>query len=104
MAIIAHSATTEPTTTHHNTPLLHGHRLGQVAREIHVDAVQHRQMVRDHLKWNNAQDTRQTVDRLRNADRLELSGDRFIALVADDNRLTLASRHLLQSTVDFLSK
>src|SRR5690606_13840657 len=62
---------------------LHGHRLGQVPRLIHVAAAHDRNMVRQELERNRREDGGQRVDRLRD-------GDEVVDLVA---QLVVPFRH-----------
>lgn len=75
-------------------PLLDGHRLGQVAREVHVETLEDGQPVGNELKRNDVEKALQAVDRLGHFDlggvrRLEL----LVAGVADDNGLATTSNN-----------
>jgi len=68
------------------------HRLGQVAREVHIKTFHDGEPVSDELQRNDVQDALQAVHRLGNLNLLSLAGlELLIALVANNNRLAAAS-------------
>ena len=67
--------------------LLDCHRLGQVAREVDVEALHHGEPVGDELQRDDVEDALQDVDRLGDLYALRLGRLEFlVALVADDDR------------------
>ncbi|KAI3475145.1 hypothetical protein L1887_63506 [Cichorium endivia] len=70
--------------------LLDGDRLGQVAREVDVDAGSRGQVVGKQLERHDGQETLEAVDGAGHADGLHALLDVLVVVVADDDGLTLA--------------
>ena len=72
--------------------LLDGDRLGEVAREVHIETLKNSEPVGNKLKRNDVQKTLEAVDRLGDLNLLSLrSLELFIIGVADDNGLATTS-------------
>jgi hypothetical protein len=72
--------------------LLHRHGLGQVAREVHVQALQDSQPIGNQLQRDDIEDALQNVDGLGDLNLLGLRGlEPDVAGVADDNGLAATS-------------
>lgn len=85
--------------------LLDGNGLGQVARAVDVAAAQNGDVVREQLHGNDREHSLQAVDRVRHFH--ETGGVLLrldVAVLANDDRAALASRHLLQSVDAFLER
>lgn len=69
--------------------LLHGHRLGQVTREINIETRADGKPIGNELQRNNIEKTLEAIGSLGDFDFLSLSRREFgIIVVADDNRTT----------------
>src|SRR5436190_8718529 len=76
--------------------LFHRHRLGQVARLIHVAAQTHRDVVREELERDDGEDRREQLRAGRDLDDVAgLRRDRPVPGVADGDQPALARAHLL---------
>lgn len=81
-------------------PLLGRDGLGEVAREVDVDAVHDREVVREQLERDDVDETLKTVDRPRDSDKSIVGRERVVVVVADNDRLTLAGLDLLERRLD----
>ena len=69
-------------------PLLHRHRLGEVARKVDIEAFHNGQPVRNQLQRDDVEDALQDVDRLGHLNLLGLARRKLlVTIVADDNGL-----------------
>lgn len=69
--------------------LLHGHRLGQVTREVNIETRADSKPISNELQRDNIEKTLEAVGSLGDFDLLGLSRREFrIVVVADDNRTT----------------
>lgn len=72
--------------------LLDGHRLGQISREIHIQAFGDSQPISNQLQRDNVQQPLKTVNSLRNLNLLrQLRREFGIVGIANDDRATFAS-------------
>ena len=72
--------------------LLHRHGLGQVTREIHVEAFHDSKPIGDQLQGNDVEDTLKDVDCLGNLNFLGLASlELLVSGVANDNRFAATS-------------
>lgn len=77
----------------HKHALLDGDRLGQVAREVHVEALEDSEPVGNQLQRDDVEEALEAVNRLGDLNLLGVGGlELLVARVADDNGLA-ASRN-----------
>ncbi len=82
-------------------PLLHGDRLGQISREINIQALGNCEPVCHQLERNNVQKTLQAVNGLGYLDFLGLASlELFIARIADNNRSASTSNNCMVLVID----
>ncbi|QBM86973.1 hypothetical protein METSCH_B01660 [Metschnikowia aff. pulcherrima] len=76
--------------------LFNSNRLGQVAGEVHINASVDSQPVTHQLQRNNVQQTLQAVNsQWHMQGSVGFATHHVISLIADDNRPSVSSRHLL---------
>jgi hypothetical protein len=66
----------------------------QIAREINITSILHRQMIAQKLEGYNVKQTLQTVHSFWYTNSLCISRDAVVTLVAEDNRLCFAGSNL----------
>ena len=73
----------------------------QIAREINITSILHRQMVTQELEGYDVEQTLQTVHSLWHANSLCISWDAVVTLIAEDNRLCFAGSDLGKCRLNF---
>lgn len=85
----------------HINALLHRNTLGEVAGEVHVNAVRCSEVVGEKLQWHDSQEALQAVDRKRDADSTRVIGDIVVVFVTNDDRAAIPCRDLAQGSLHF---
>jgi hypothetical protein len=82
--------------------LLDRDRLGEVSRKVHVNSIEHGQVVRQQLQRNDGKDALQAVDGWRHRDGQVVPVQAGVAFVADNDGPALAGLNLLKGTANLL--
>lgn len=95
-SLVSSHSLPSPIPSHPFLSLLDGNRLGQVPREIDVQALTHGKPISHQLQRDHVDETLEAIDRARDLNPLCLVGRELgLTDVADDNGLALASDDLL---------